>query len=114
MEPGRRTRVYEDKEAALGRFRYVPEQPVKYPEVLAYIAGKSLRQVEGGWTWKFDPGLFDYLEMGVSQRDKFAALPCRSAVILGEERQSRIDFTAVGSVFEQEIPLPLRVAPAMA
>ena len=35
-------------------------------------------------TWKFDPSLFDYLEMGRDQRDKFAALSCRSAVVLGE------------------------------
>ncbi|MEM8769932.1 MAG: alpha/beta hydrolase [Pseudomonadota bacterium] len=94
VTPGRKTRVYEDKATALGRFRYVPEQPVKVPEVLAYIAEKSLRQVEGGWTWKFDPGLFDYLEMGVDQRDKFAALPCRTAVILGEESNDEGAFYA--------------------
>ncbi|TNF89300.1 MAG: alpha/beta hydrolase [Gammaproteobacteria bacterium] len=94
VQAGRKTRVYEDKATALGRFRYVPEQPVKHPEVLAYIADKSLRQVEGGWTWKFDPALFDYLEMGVDQRDKFAALPCRSAVILGEDSQDEGAFFA--------------------
>lgn len=84
VEPQRRTRVYADREEALGRFRYVPEQPVLHPCVRDYIAGKSLREVEGGWTWKFDPALFDHLEMGIEQRDKFAALACRSAVILGE------------------------------
>ncbi len=94
VKPGRKTRVYEDRATALGRFRYVPEQPVKHPAVLDYIAGKSLRQVEGGWTWKFDPGLFDYLEMGIDQRDKFAALPCRSAVILGEDSQDEGAFFA--------------------
>jgi len=94
VKPGRKTRVYEDKATALGRFRYVPEQPVKHPAVLAYIAEKSLRQVEGGWTWKFDPGLFDHLEMGIDQRDKFAALPCRSAVILGEDSQDEGAFFA--------------------
>ena len=78
VQPRRGTRVYEDKATALGRFRYVPEQPVKYRAVLDYIADKSLREVEGGWTWKFDPGLFDFLEMGIDQRDKFARLPCRS------------------------------------
>jgi pimeloyl-ACP methyl ester carboxylesterase len=85
VEPRRKTRVYEDKATALGRFRFVPEQPVKHPAVKDYIAEKSLRAVEGGWTWKFDPALFDYLEMGIDQRDKFAALACRSAVILGED-----------------------------
>lgn len=85
VQASRQTRVYEDKAVALGRFRYVPEQPVKHPVVRDYIAERSLRPVEGGWTWKFDPGLFDHLEMGVDQRDKFATLACRSAVILGED-----------------------------
>jgi pimeloyl-ACP methyl ester carboxylesterase len=85
VQPGRKTRVYVDRAQALGRFRYVPEQPVTHPCIRDYIAEKSLRQVEGGWTWKFDPGLFDYLEMGIGQRDKFAGMACRSAVVLGEE-----------------------------
>lgn len=85
VEPKRGTRVYPDKETALGRFRYVPEQPVIHRCVRDYIAEKSLRRVEGGWTWKFDPSLFDHLEMGIDQRDRFAAMACRSAVILGED-----------------------------
>ena len=80
----RATRVYEDQESALARFRLIPEQPNRFPEVTDYIARASLRRVDGGWTWKFDPTLFDHLEMGVAQRDKFAALACPSAVILGE------------------------------
>jgi len=94
VEPGRQTRVYDDREAALARFRFIPEQPVKHPEVLRWVAERSLRQVEGGWTWKFDPGLFDHLEMGPQQRDQFAALPCRSAVILGEDSQDEAAFYA--------------------
>ena len=43
--------------------------------------------VEGGWTWKFDPALFDHLEMGADQRDKFVTLQCRSALILGEHSE---------------------------
>lgn len=81
----RRTRVYEDFETALGRFRLLPDQPVRYPDVMDHVARRSLRQVEGGWTWKFDPTMFDHLEMGADQHDKFATLPCRSAVILAEQ-----------------------------
>jgi len=84
VKPGRKLRVYEDKETALGRFRLIPEQPGVHPSLLAHMAEYGLKEVEGGWTWKFDPGLFDYLEMGVSQRDRFAALKCRSALMLGE------------------------------
>ena len=85
VKPGRKTRVHPDRESALARFRYLPEQPVRHACVRDYIAAKSLRPVEGGFTWKFDPTLFDDLEMGADQADKFAGLACRSAVILGED-----------------------------
>ena len=80
----RSTRVYPELEQALARFRLLPEQPCQHPYVIDHIARASLREVEGGWTWKFDPALFDHLEMGVGQRDKFAQLTCRAALVLGE------------------------------
>ena len=80
----RRLRTYETLDEAAGRFRLVPDQPPLHPAVHRWLAEESLKQVEGGWTWRFDPGLFDHLEMGVAQRDKFARLACRSAVVLGE------------------------------
>ncbi len=87
VEPGRRLRVYGDLESAVTRFRYIPEQPDRVPGMREYIARKSLRRVDGGWTWKFDPTLFDHLEMGADQADRFAALRCRSAVVLGERSE---------------------------
>ena len=85
---GRRaTRVYPDIDSALGRFRLIPEQPCQHPYVVDYIARQSLRRVDGGWTWKFDPALFDHLEMGADQADKFIRLRCRSALILGEHSE---------------------------
>ncbi len=83
-QPARPTRIYEDKDVALGRFRLVPAQPCQYDFIVDYLATRSLREVEGGWTWKFDPALFDHLEMGVAQRDKFVGIACRTAVLLGE------------------------------
>lgn len=80
----RRLRVYADQDEAIGRFRLVPEQPPLHPAVHRWLAEQALKQVEGGWTWKFDPALFDHLEMGRDQRERFARLKCRSAVILGE------------------------------
>jgi pimeloyl-ACP methyl ester carboxylesterase len=94
VQPRRQLRVYEDKATALGRFRVIPEQPTTHQCVLDYLAEHSLKSVEGGWTWKFDPGLFDHLEMGTDQRDKFARLACRSAVILGEDSQDAGAFFA--------------------
>jgi pimeloyl-ACP methyl ester carboxylesterase len=80
----RSTRIYAHLGAALQRFRLLPEQPCQHPYIVEFIARQSLREVAGGWTWKFDPALFDHLEMGVGQRDKFAGLACRTALILGE------------------------------
>ncbi len=87
VKPGRKLRVYEDKATAMGRFRLIPEQPGVHPAVLQHMAEYGLKQVDGGWTWKFDPALFDYLEMGIDQHDHFVALKCRSALILGENSE---------------------------
>lgn len=56
--PERETRphnVYPTFEAALARFRLAPPQPCENDYLVDYVARRSLRQVEGGWTWKFDP-----------------------------------------------------------
>lgn len=94
VKQGRKLRVYEDKATALGRFRLIPEQPGVHPAVLAHMAEYGLKQVEGGWTWKFDPALFDHMEMGVDQRDKFAAMACRAALMLGEYSEDEGAFFA--------------------
>jgi pimeloyl-ACP methyl ester carboxylesterase len=52
-------RTYPTLEAALARFRTVPDQPTSLPYVLEHVARTSVRQIEGGWTWKFDPRIFD-------------------------------------------------------
>lgn len=83
----RATRVYPELEAALKRFRFVPEQPGTHPAVIDHVARRSLRRVEGGWTWKFDPTVYDHLEMGRDQCDKFIGLQCRSAVIVAEHSE---------------------------
>ncbi len=83
---GRPLRRYDTLEEALPRFRLLPDQPNRYPEVLDYIGRKSLKQLEDGkWTWKFDPSFFEHLEMGRDQRDKFLDIKCRAAVILAED-----------------------------
>ncbi|HEY4368181.1 MAG TPA: alpha/beta hydrolase [Steroidobacteraceae bacterium] len=47
-------RIYPTLEAARARFRLVPEQNNAAPYVLDYVGEHSIRQVDGGWTWKFD------------------------------------------------------------
>ena len=53
LEP-RPKNVYPTFAAARARFRLVPEQNRAESYVLDYIAQHSLKQVDGGWTWKFD------------------------------------------------------------
>jgi pimeloyl-ACP methyl ester carboxylesterase len=57
-ERRRPRRVYPDLDEALGRFRTLPPQDVVLPYVREHVARGSLREVEGGWTWKFDPTFF--------------------------------------------------------
>ena len=80
--------LHPDRKTIMSRFRFIPEQPNVHPLVVDYIAGKSIRQVESGWTWKFDPSVYDQLSMGADQAAKFQALPCPTAVVLGENSTS--------------------------
>jgi pimeloyl-ACP methyl ester carboxylesterase len=50
-------RVYPSREAILARFRPVPDQPV-VGYIADHVAATSIRQADGGWTWKWDPGVF--------------------------------------------------------
>jgi pimeloyl-ACP methyl ester carboxylesterase len=54
----RPTRIYPTPEEAYPRFVTLPPQDVILPYVRENIVRQSLRQVEGGWTWKFDPQFF--------------------------------------------------------
>ena len=51
-------RVYPTVEEAAARFRTLPPQEVLLPFVREHVARGSLRPVEGGWTWAFDPDFF--------------------------------------------------------
>jgi pimeloyl-ACP methyl ester carboxylesterase len=50
-------RVYPTREAAIARFRPMPDQPT-LPYVREHVAATSVRAVDGGWSWKFDPAVF--------------------------------------------------------
>lgn len=50
-------RVYPTFEAARARFRLVPPENRTAPYILDYVARNSLKEIEGGWTWKFDAQL---------------------------------------------------------
>ncbi|HEY4376852.1 MAG TPA: alpha/beta hydrolase [Acidimicrobiales bacterium] len=52
-------KVYPSREEALARFRTVPPQDGDLPYVIHHVARRSLREVPGGWSWKFDHHVFN-------------------------------------------------------
>jgi pimeloyl-ACP methyl ester carboxylesterase len=48
-------RRYATKDEAVLRFRVIPPDPWVLPYVATHVAAESVIEVEGGWTWKFDP-----------------------------------------------------------
>lgn len=82
-------RVYPDREAILGRFKLIPPQPCENDWFLDYIAQHSIREEpDGGYTWKFDPGVFARREGSHRPIDfaaRLAQVTCRVAVVNGED-----------------------------
>lgn len=73
-------RVYPDREEILKRFRPIPDQDM-LPYVRAYIAETSIREVEGGWSWKFDPQIFGRASLAPAMLTR---LDCRVALFRAE------------------------------
>lgn len=74
---------YADFESAVRRFRLLPEQPAPLPYIVDFVAAKSIRQDHDGFTWKFDPRVFEKASRS-SLREYFIGAPCRFAVVRGE------------------------------
>jgi pimeloyl-ACP methyl ester carboxylesterase len=73
-------RVYATAEEAASRFRPVPaQQSLPYTE--AHIAANSVRGVDGGWGWKFDPA---FVTMTGDLPRTLDGLPCPAVFIAGE------------------------------
>jgi pimeloyl-ACP methyl ester carboxylesterase len=77
------TRVYTSLEAAIRQFRFLPAQPVDNLFIADFIARRSLRAVEGGWTWRFDPMLWARYE-GARTIQELQTLGCPIASLFGE------------------------------
>ena len=76
-------KIYPELDLALSRFRLVPGQPCENKYILDYIARRSLMEVEGGWSWKFDDRLFVGFKIGNTSAD-LSNLSCRVGVIYGD------------------------------
>jgi pimeloyl-ACP methyl ester carboxylesterase len=73
-------RVYPDRAEILKRFRPIPDQAA-LPYVHRHVAENSIRAVEGGWSWKFDPQIFGRARLAPSVLTR---LECRVALFRAE------------------------------
>ena len=74
--------VYPTLDEALTHFRLIPPQPVEHVFIIDHIARHSLHETPDGWTWKFDPVLFDHTR--VPLREQLTTVKCRVALLRGE------------------------------
>jgi pimeloyl-ACP methyl ester carboxylesterase len=83
---GSAVRVYPSVDEAVQRFRTVPTQDRYLPFVIDHVARTSLREVEGGWTWQFDRGLFAGFAGGLREvaLPYLARLRCRFTLLRSE------------------------------
>jgi pimeloyl-ACP methyl ester carboxylesterase len=106
----RNTHVYPTEAAILARYRLIPAQPAVIPALLEAVAKASIRQVEGGWTWRFDPHLWDRLDERSTAQDLRQAR-CPVAAIRGA--RSALMIPPVTAYFSELAPpgTPVVVVP---
>lgn len=68
---------------ALARFRLLPPQECENLFLLDYVARQSLREIEGGWRWKFDPQIWRNFTIG-DMAERLRDTKCRIAIFRGE------------------------------
>jgi len=73
-------RVYPSREAAVARFRTLPHEE-RLEFLIPHIAEQSVRAVDGGWTWKFDPGIQGKPSLGP---DDIVPMPVPTLLLRGE------------------------------
>ena len=76
-------RVYPTLAQALARFRLAPFQACENLYIADHIARCSLKAVEGGWTWKFDPSIWQRFKMPDLGR-LLPRIGCPAALMWGE------------------------------
>ena len=89
QDPQRPNRIYPDYVTAKGRFVLSPPQKVNESYLFDYMAYHSLKEVEGGWTWKFHSSVFerstDHHERLLTQARRIASAPGPIVIVYGEQ-----------------------------
>lgn len=86
----RAPKSYPTLDEAVEHFHLVPPQPCENDWLVEHVACQSLRETDGGWTWRFDPGVFT-ARRGPSHPAEFSEelgrVGCRTAIVNGERSQ---------------------------
>lgn len=103
-------KVYATLTEALARFRLAPPQACENLYIADYIARRSLKEVDGGWTWKFDPAIWQRFSMP-DLGELLTRIACPAALMWGERSNLMHDET-LGYMIDQMpkdvllVPLP--------
>jgi pimeloyl-ACP methyl ester carboxylesterase len=83
---GRTIRTYPAVDDAVAHFRTVPPQEHYLDYVVDFVARHSLKEVDGGWQWKFDRRIFEQFGRGVRGLavPYLSQVDCRFALLRSE------------------------------
>ena len=81
----------------------MPPQECKNQFLLEFIAEKSIRKTEDGWSWTFDPTTYDNLIIGNDHVEIIQNLFCPVGFFYGE---NSIEFDVSQSIKQMEEILP--------
>ena len=98
-------KIYPDRETVVRRFRTLPEDEAGLEYVRRHIAEQSVREVEGGWSWAFDPQIFLGAQM---EPEDLAEAACEVALVRGERGMATTDITSsVAAILGGHVPVTL-------
>lgn len=98
-------KVHPDHQAVIARFRTLPEDEAGLEYVRRHIAEQSVREVEGGWSWAFDPQIFVSAQM---EPEDLAEAGCEVALVRGERGMATTDITeSVAEILGGHVPVTL-------
>ena len=98
-------KVHPDRQSVIARFRTLPEDEAGLEYVRHHIAEQSVREVEGGWSWAFDPQIFVSAQM---EPEDLAEAGCEVALVRGERGMATTDITeSVAEILGGHVPVTL-------
>lgn len=79
-----RVHVYDTFETAAQRFRLLPSQTCTNDFIVDFVARHSIKEIDDGWTWKFDVGVLSLRRFGEPFHEHLQKVRCRAALIFGQ------------------------------